>query len=209
MTLIPVSKISVVGDRSLKAGGSRWIGQRSVPSGSASAACRSGSPSTFQSRPSVDVADRHGDRLAGVDDVDAARRGRRSSPWRPRGRGRRRGAAAPPRSARLLAVLRPGCRSEAPCRSPAARSVKTASMTTPLISITLPTFRSDRSVQACVSWARMSGAAGAAARRRLPSARQSTEAWPRTLRQFVLPCVVLERRHPGGVVDASAVRAEQ
>ncbi len=41
------------------------------------------------------LADGHRDRGAGVEDVDAARRGRRSSPSRPRGRDRRRGAAAP------------------------------------------------------------------------------------------------------------------
>ena len=44
------------------------------------------------------LADRHGDRAAGVGDLGAARRGRRWSPWRPRGRGRRRGAAAPRRT---------------------------------------------------------------------------------------------------------------
>jgi hypothetical protein len=35
-------------------------------------------------RPSVGVADRHRDRRAGVDDVHARARGRRSSPSRPR-----------------------------------------------------------------------------------------------------------------------------
>ncbi len=51
MTLIPVSKISAFGERSRNAGGSRWIGQRSAPS--ARSPWSTGSPSTFQRRPSV------------------------------------------------------------------------------------------------------------------------------------------------------------
>ena len=69
-TLMPVSKISTFGDSSPNAGGSRWIGQRSpLP----------GSPAVDRIADHVPdpaerlVADRHGDRLAGVDDVDAAR----------------------------------------------------------------------------------------------------------------------------------------
>ena len=60
---MPVSKISIVGDRSSNGGGSRWIAQRSRPSGAGSL-LSTGSPSTFQTRPSVIVADRHRDRLA-------------------------------------------------------------------------------------------------------------------------------------------------
>ena len=48
---MPVSKISTVGDRSSKLGGSRWICQRS-PSGSGSP-LSTGSPSTLKIRPSV------------------------------------------------------------------------------------------------------------------------------------------------------------
>ena len=50
-TLIPVSKISVVGLRLSNAGGSRWIGQRS-PSSTGSP-LSTGSPSTLKIRPSV------------------------------------------------------------------------------------------------------------------------------------------------------------
>ena len=50
-TLIPVSKISIFGERSWKSGGSRWIGQRSVAVWPPLSSI--GSPSTFQSRPSV------------------------------------------------------------------------------------------------------------------------------------------------------------
>ena len=52
ITLMPVSKISIVGCSSSKAGGSRWIGQRSASSASGSPSSI-GSPSTFQRRPSV------------------------------------------------------------------------------------------------------------------------------------------------------------
>src|SRR6478672_5831090 len=50
MTLMPVSKISIAGERSPKAGGSRWIGQRSPFAASLPS---TGSPITFQIRPSV------------------------------------------------------------------------------------------------------------------------------------------------------------
>ena len=49
---MPVSKISIFGVRSRNAGGSRWIGQRSAPSGR-SPFSSIGSPMTFQSRPRV------------------------------------------------------------------------------------------------------------------------------------------------------------
>src|SRR5437764_49604 len=62
MTLMPVSKISVVGDRSPNWGGSRWIPQRSVPSG-AGGLLSTGSPRTFQTRPSV-VSPTGSERLA-------------------------------------------------------------------------------------------------------------------------------------------------
>ena len=70
MTLIPVSKISTFGDSSPKAGGSRWIGQRSPVAASLPS---TGSPITFQTRPSVwsPTGTEIGD--ARVDDVGAAR----------------------------------------------------------------------------------------------------------------------------------------
>ena len=51
ITLIPVSKISTVGESSRNVGGSRWIDQRCTPSGAG--LLSTGSPSTFQIRPSV------------------------------------------------------------------------------------------------------------------------------------------------------------
>src|SRR5205807_749981 len=49
-TLRPVSKISIAGERSPNAGGSRWMGQRSPFDGSLPS---TGSPITFQMRPSA------------------------------------------------------------------------------------------------------------------------------------------------------------
>jgi hypothetical protein len=49
---MPVSKISTFGVSSLNAGGSRWIDQRSASAAGASFSS-TGSPSTFQTRPSV------------------------------------------------------------------------------------------------------------------------------------------------------------
>src|SRR5438552_891892 len=50
MTLMPVSKISVLGSRSVNLGVSRWIGQRSVSAGSGGPPS-TGSPSTLRIRP--------------------------------------------------------------------------------------------------------------------------------------------------------------
>ena len=67
---MPVSNISVVGVRFSTVGASRWIGQRSSTS--------IGSPSSIDVAEHVedaaerDVADRHGDRAAGVDDLHPA-----------------------------------------------------------------------------------------------------------------------------------------
>ena len=72
ITLMPVSKISVVGDRSSKAGGSRWIAQRSVPSGARRLVVHR-IAEHVPDAPERLLADRNGDRLSGVDDVDAAR----------------------------------------------------------------------------------------------------------------------------------------
>ena len=52
MTLMPVSKISTDGFSSRKAGGSRWIDQRSTPATAGFSS--TGSPITFQIRPSVE-----------------------------------------------------------------------------------------------------------------------------------------------------------
>ena len=64
------------------------------------AARRSASPRTLKIRPSVDLADRHGDRRARVLRRRRRAGGRRSSPSPRPARGRCRGAAAPPRSGR-------------------------------------------------------------------------------------------------------------
>ncbi len=68
---MPVSKISRVGVRSSTFGAGRWIGQRSSVSTSPFSSI--GWPSRLKMRPSVAVADRHGDRAAGVAHLDAAR----------------------------------------------------------------------------------------------------------------------------------------
>ena len=52
MTLRPVSKTSIFGESSVNFGGSRWIDQRSVSAGGAGFSS-TGSPMTFQMRPSV------------------------------------------------------------------------------------------------------------------------------------------------------------
>ena len=69
---MPVSKISVVGCRDSKDGGSRWIGQRSASSGSGSPSSIV-SPSTLKQAAERLLANRDADRGAGVDHVDTAR----------------------------------------------------------------------------------------------------------------------------------------
>ena len=103
ITLIPVSKISISGERSTNAGGSRWIGQRS-PVAALSLVDRVADdvPDAAERL----VADRDGDRRRPCRRRRLRAGGRRSSPSPPRGRGRRRGAAAPPRSGRSRAVRR-------------------------------------------------------------------------------------------------------
>ena len=51
ITLMPVSKTSIFGERSVNSGGSRWIDQRSTSFGASFSS--TGSPITFQIRPSV------------------------------------------------------------------------------------------------------------------------------------------------------------
>ena len=72
MTLMPVSSSSVVGERSVNAGGSRWIGQRSSAVDLLVAAVDR-LAEHVEEPAERRLADRHGDRRAGVDDVDAAR----------------------------------------------------------------------------------------------------------------------------------------
>ena len=68
---MPVSKISTFGVRSLKAGGSRWIDQRSASFGAGLLV--DGLAEHVPDAAERDVADGHRDRPAGVDDVGAAR----------------------------------------------------------------------------------------------------------------------------------------
>ena len=68
----PVSKISIFGERSRKAGGSRWIGQRSASAGDVVLAVDR-LPDHVPEAAEGRLAHRHGDRPPGVHDVDAAR----------------------------------------------------------------------------------------------------------------------------------------
>ena len=68
---MPVSNISVVGVRSSTVGADRWIGQRSLTSIVVALVDRLAEQ--VEDAPERDVADRHRDRAAGVDDLHAAR----------------------------------------------------------------------------------------------------------------------------------------
>ena len=68
---MPVSNISVVGVRSSTVGAERWIGQRSLTSIGVALVDRLAEQ--VEDAPERDVADRHRDRAAGVDDLHAAR----------------------------------------------------------------------------------------------------------------------------------------
>ena len=70
MTLMPVSNSSVLGDRSSNCGGSRWIGRRSVASTGPRPSI--GLAEQVEDPAERLLADGHGDRPAGVDDVHAA-----------------------------------------------------------------------------------------------------------------------------------------
>ena len=70
MTLMPVSNCSVLGERSSKAGGSRWIGQRSVACDRPAAVDRVAQQ--VEDPAQRLLADRHAHRAAGVDDRHAA-----------------------------------------------------------------------------------------------------------------------------------------
>ena len=133
---MPVSKISTFGERSSKSGGSRWIGQRSVAVG-ASPLLVDRVAEDVPEPAERHVADGHRDRRARVDHVDAAREAV--------GRVHRDGAHA------VVAEVLLHLGDELDLAALAARDPqrrvdrgqppgKTASMTTPLISISLPTF---------------------------------------------------------------------
>ena len=71
MTLMPVSNIWVLDSSWSNGGACRWIGQRSVIS-SEDSGTSSDSPRVFEHVALGDVADRHGDRRAGVAHLGAA-----------------------------------------------------------------------------------------------------------------------------------------
>ena len=72
ITLMPVSKISIVGCSSSNDGGSRWIGQRSASARELLAVVDRVAEHVPEAAERL-LADRDGDRRAGVDHVDAAR----------------------------------------------------------------------------------------------------------------------------------------
>src|SRR5919202_1316906 len=205
MTLIPVSKISTVGWRSWKLGGSRWIGQRSTSPGASFLSI--GSPTPFQSRPRVTsptgtvigppVSTTSVPRARpSVESIATART--RSSPRCCCTSATRSIAERPTYSGDSIrrAVLISG-----------SCSGKTASITTPLISTILPTLRAlpfDSGMRILKSASR--GGTGSA--KALHKPRQCIEA-RRDEAQPSEPGVLLERRHPGGVVEASAVGADE
>jgi uncharacterized membrane protein len=80
-------------------------------------------------------------------------------------------------------------------------------MTTPLISTILPTFCAfSRCSGMRLLEGGLTGAAGSA--KALQKPRQCIEARCDEAHAGE-PCILLERRHPGGVVEASAVRADE
>ena len=169
ITLMPVSKISIFGcsssERRRVAVDRPALGVRRRASSPSSI----GSPSTFQSRPSVCLPTGTVIGAPVSIDVDAARRGRRWSPSRPRGRGRRRDAAAPPRSGRLS----PSGRAIWSARVDLGQLVREDGVDHDALDSRSPCRRSGRcSGQACVSWRGGSGALPRAARWR-PAQRRS------------------------------------
>src|SRR5262249_17091528 len=130
-TLIPVSKISTFGDRSWNSGGSRWIGQRSAADTSPFSSI--GSPITFHSRPSVTSPT--GTEIGAPVSMTSVPRARPSVESRATARTR-----SSPRNCCTSAIRSPSGRG---IRSAAYTSGscfgKIASITTPLISIRVPT----------------------------------------------------------------------
>src|ERR671935_1535380 len=205
MTLIPVSKISTVGWRSWKLGGSRWIGQRSTSSGASFLSI--GSPTTFQRRPRVSLPT--GTEIGPPVSTTSAPRASPSVESMATARTR-----SSPRccwtSAMRLIAGRPSC-SGASTRSAVlisgSVSGKTASITTPLISTILPTLRpfsSDSGMRLLEGGFRGRTRSAKA----LQKPRQCIEARC-DVAHASESCVPLERRHPGGVVEASAVRGDE
>ena len=196
--------------------------RRSPPSarGRGRPAGRGGSASARRS-PALAVVDRlaehvpeAAERLLADGDADRRRRcrrrrrraaGRRSSPWRPRGRGRRPGAAAPRRSGRCRRNRRwPGTVMRSALLISGSAPVKTASMTTPLTSTILPTFRllshwtpEEADCARGRPRRRCGGRATGVYRRRV--------ALGTPLREGA--AVLRDRGHPGLVIERSAVRA--
>ena len=133
-TLRPVSKISTFGERSRKAGGSRWIGQRSVSAGMSSFSSIAW-PMTFQRRPSV--ASPTGTVIGAPVSTTSVPRARPSVESIATARTR-----SSPRCCWTSATIVPwGSSISTALRMPGRRSGKTASITTPLISTILPTLR--------------------------------------------------------------------
>src|SRR5919201_1400408 len=205
MTLIPVSKISTVGWRSWKLGGSRWIGHRSTSSGASFLSI--GSPTTFHRRPSV--ASPTGTVIGPPVSTTSAPRARPSVESIATARTRSSPRCCCTSATRSIAG-RPSC-SGAWTRSAVlisgSVSGKTASITTPLISMILPTLRAlpfDSGMRLLKGGSR--GRTGSA--KALHKPRQCIEARGDEAHAGE-PGVLLERRHPGGVVEASAVRRDE
>src|SRR5919199_2685589 len=205
ITLMPVSKISRVGVRSSTSGAGRWIGQRS--SDSTSPSWSIGSPSRLKIRPSVPsptgtVIGPPVSRTSvprerpSVESIATART--RSSP------------RCCCTSATRSIAGRPSCSGDSIRRAvliSGSCSGKTASITTPLISTILPTLRAlpfDSGMRLLKSASR--GGTGSA--KALHKPRQCIEARCDEAHPSE-PGVLLERRHPGGVVEASAVGADE
>jgi hypothetical protein len=139
-TFNPVSKISSVGERSRNSGGSRWIDHRSTSSPGASL-WSIGSPMTFQIRPSV--ASPTGTVIGAPVSTTSTPRARPSveSIATARTRSSPRCCCTSAISVRGSVPSRAGTSMRSAVLISGSAPVKTASMTTPLISISLPTFR--------------------------------------------------------------------
>src|SRR5919198_4499239 len=205
MTLIPVSKISTVGWRSEKLGGSRWIGQRSTSPGGSFLSI--GSPITFHRRPSV--ASPTGTLIGPPVSTTSVPRARPSVESIATARTRSSPRCCCTSATRSIAG-RPSCSGDS-IRSAVlisgSCSGKTASITTPLISMILPTLRalpfdSGMRLLKGLSKGRTRSA------KALQKPRQCIEARSDEPHAGE-PGVLLECRHPGGVVEASAVGTDE
>ena len=206
ITLIPVSKISISGERSTKAGGSRWIGQRSPDAGSL---LSTGSPMTFQIRPRVcsptgtvigpPVSTTSTPRgTPSVESIATVRT--RSSPrccWTSAIRSI---SGRPPLSGTVIRTAWLICGSW---------SGKTASITTPLISMILPTFCWPFFWSGMCLLERWVWFAAYAAIQPAAERPQCTEAEPSPLQGTKRTPVLSDRGHTGLVIEASDVRADE